>query len=93
MSLNIKDNFDYNSELGVIDFTTESPNIQKLRAISKFKELEVNNLPLTILAYREYGDHTLWWILATYNNIIEVDNFTLNVIKIPDFGEVKRVLK
>ena len=62
MSLNIKDNFQYNEELGTIDFTMESPNVQKLRAISKFKELVVDNLPLTILAYREYGDHTLRWI-------------------------------
>lgn len=93
MSLNIKDHFEYNPEIGTYDFTLESPKIQRLRSINKTKDFLVESLPLTIIAYREYGDHTLWWIIATYNSIITVDDFQENVLKIPDIEEVKRVLK
>lgn len=93
MSLNMTDHFEYNPEIGAYDFTLESPKIFKLRSISKAKDFVVDNLPLTIIAHREYGDHTLWWILATYNSIITVDEFENETIKIPDLDEVKRALK
>jgi hypothetical protein len=93
MALEITDYFEYNKELGVYDFTKESPKIHALRSIVSSKSFKVNNLPLTIIAFREYGDHTLWWVLAAHNNIIEVDNIQQEYINIPNLKDVKRALK
>lgn len=93
MSLEITSHFSYDPVIGAYDFTQETGSIQKLREITNYKELQVYNTPLTILAYREYGDHTLWWVLATYNNIIEVDEFSATMIKVPDLEEVRGALQ
>jgi hypothetical protein len=93
VGLKLTSNFTYDPEIGAYDFTQESSSILELRSITKFKEVEVNDTPLTILAYREYGDHNLWWVIAAYNSIIEVDNFPETTLLLPNLEEVRRVLK
>lgn len=93
MSLVLTDNFSYDETIGAYDFTKESPNIQKLRNINNFKTIQSDNLPLTIVAFREYGDHNLWWIIATFNNIILVDEYDNDELYIPDLTEVRGILR
>lgn len=93
MSLKITDHFYYDKELGTYDFTRESPRIHELRTLPIDKTIEVNNLPLTIISFREFGTVDLWWVIATYNNIVQVDSFTETTLNLPLLSEIKRVLK
>lgn len=93
MALDITEHFEYSEKLGCFDFTLEDKRIRELRALPSSRTVLVGNTPLTIIAYREYGDHTLWWILATYNFIIEVDDFPHKELEIPALRDVQRVLK
>lgn len=93
MSLKLSDNFTFDPRLDTYDFLRETPAIYKLRNITNFTEVTVSEEALTILAYRAYGNHNLWWILAVYNNIVSVDAIEIDVIKIPDYQEVIEVLQ
>lgn len=92
MSLSMIDHFYYDPELATYDFTVESESIRKLRELSSYKTVLAGETPLTVIAFREYGDHTLWWVLAAYNSIVEVDSIGETSIDIPSLSEVRRVL-
>lgn len=93
MSLNIYDHFEYNEKLGVYDFTKEKLSINKLRELPYVKEIPVDNIPITIISFMQYGNVELWWIIAVYNNIIDAKNITSATLKIPSLNEVRRVLR
>lgn len=93
MGLDITEHFKYDESLGTYDFTNESSKVHLLRQLPVNKVVQVNNLPLTIISFREYGIVSLWWVIATYNNIIEVDNFDLTELNLPSLTDIRRVLK
>lgn len=92
MSLTISDNFEYNEKLGVYDFTVENSKIKELRELPVNQTISVNGQPLPVIAYNEYEDVSLWWIIATYNYIIEVDDFDNTTLDLPSLDDVNRLL-
>lgn len=93
MSLKLEDHFSYNEQLGMYDFTDEKPTINLLRELPYVKEVQVDNQPITIIAFNEYGEVSLWWVIAVYNNIVDVTNLEMETLRIPSLNEVRRALR
>jgi len=77
------------SNYPILDFL-ENKFVEKLRKIKKYKIVNAQNLDY--LAKKEYGDVSLWWIIALYNNIIDPFNIELSEIKIPDANEIETII-
>jgi hypothetical protein len=48
---------------------------------------------LDLIAYNEYFDYEYWWIIATYNNIVDPIDYEIPLdIKIPDYRAFQELI-
>jgi len=79
----------------VIDFLAiNNPFIDGLNKLS-YKTIEIDSSllgRLDIISYRNYNTVDLWWIIAIFNNIVDIRGFKNTVIKLPDISELDNLI-
>jgi len=73
---NIENYIYFDEELGIYDYLHSSKFINELKALD-FEKAEIKgNKEVDELSLDMYGTEVLWWVIAIYNDIIDVSNLS-----------------
>lgn len=83
----------------IYDFEIQFPDgdMFKPEVIAKIKSLPLdkqiildytNHNRFDLISYQQYGSSNLWWIIALYNDIVDIHTNTKFKIKIPKFENI-----
>jgi len=83
----MEDYLKYNNAAKIYD-ELDSPFVKQLRELNIQKSIPYAGEHLDEIAFNEYGDESLWWVIAIYNKILNPFNIQKDIIEIPDKMEL-----